>query len=371
MSLRDKLQQEALIEACRFRRSGLNLSVGFGKTKIGLMYLERAGGNTLIVVPKLDIIKSWKDDAVKFGLEDVVDRCTFTTYLSLHKYSPKDYQNLILEEAHNTKYSHERFLSEFEGNILGLTGTPPVWKNSEKGQMMVKYYPIRYTYSTDEAVEDNILNDYSIYVHFIPLSTTKDLKIEYTKGGKRSHFYTSEKDQYDYASRQIDTAITDKQKMYANINRINKLKQFNSKEHYTLALTEQINQEEKVIIFCNTIEQAEKMCTYAHHSKLKESPLEDFKQGHITRLSCVEQLSEGINIPNLKHAVLMHTYSGSSPKAKQKFGRLMRLPTDQTATIHILCYENTVDERWVYDNLKNFNKEKIKLIKDGKVTEFE
>lgn len=370
MSLRDKLQQEALVEACRFRRSGLNLSVGFGKTKIGLMYLERAGGNTLIVVPKLDIIKSWKDDAVKFDLEDVVNRCTFTTYLSLHKYNPKDYQNLVLEEAHNTKSSHEGFLSQFEGNILGLTGTPPTWKNSEKGQMMVKYYPIRYTYSTDEAVEDEILNDYNIFVHYIKLSTDKNLKIEYNKGGKKSHFYTSEREQYNYATRQIESAVTDKQKMFTNINRINKLKQFTSKEHYASILEKKISQEDKVLIFCNTIEQAEKMCVFSHHSKVKESPLESFKQGEINRLSCVEQLSEGINIPQLKHAIVLHTYSGSSPKAKQKFGRLMRLPTDQTANIHILCYEDTVDEKWVEENLKNFNKEKIKLIKNGKVTEF-
>lgn len=48
----------------------------------------------------------------------------------------------------------------------------------------------------------------------------------------------------------------------------------------------------------------------------------------------------------------------------------MRLPTTETANIHILCYEDTVDEKWVEENLKNFNKEKIKLIKNGKVTEF-
>jgi len=176
-NLRDKLQQEALTEACRFRRSGLNLSVGFGKTKVGLMYLQKAGGNTLIVVPKLDIIKSWEDDAVKFGYEEVIEKCTFTTYLSLHKYNPKDYRNVILEEAHNTKASHDPFLREFNGNILGLTGTPPVWKNSEKGEMMTKYYPIRYTYTTDEAVDQDILNDYNIHVHYIPLSQINVIEV--------------------------------------------------------------------------------------------------------------------------------------------------------------------------------------------------
>lgn len=354
---RDELQQEALTEACKYRRSGLNLSVGFGKTKIGLMYLERAGGKTLIVVPKLDIIKSWQDDAIKFGYEEVMNNCTFTTYLSLLKQNPDDYQNVILEEAHNCKGNHEPFLSQFKGNILGLTGTPPKWANSEKGKMMIKYYPIRYNYSIDDAVDNSILNDYKIEVHYLPLSTKKNIKVV-TRAGKE--YSVSERDQYNYATKRVDEAVSDRDKMFAHINRINKLKQFKSKEDYVSKLNKTIPEDEKVLIFCNTIEQAENLCEYSHHSKKKESPLEDFKMGNIKRLSCVEQLSEGINIPNLKHAIILHTYSNSSPKSRQKLGRLMRLSVDQTATVHILCYKDTVDVKWVNEILENFNQEKIK-----------
>ena len=354
---RDELQEEALIAACKYKRSGLNLSVGFGKTKIGLMYLEKAGGNTLIVVPKLDIIKSWQDDAVKFGYEELINRCTFTTYLSLLKHNPDNYQNLILEEAHNCKGNHEMFLIKFKGNILGLTGTPPKWANTEKGRIMANYYPIRYTYTIDDAVDNLILNDYKIEVHFIPLSTKKNIKMV-SRAGKT--YFQSELDQYNYASKRIDEAVSDRDKMFAHINRINKLKQFKSKEDYVLKLNQTIPTDEKVLIFCNTIEQAENLCDYSHHSKKKESPLEDFKTGKIKRLTCVEQLSEGINIPNLKHAIILHTYSNSSPKAKQKLGRTMRLTVNELATVHILCYKDTIDVKWVNEILENFNSDKIK-----------
>jgi superfamily II DNA or RNA helicase len=80
------------------------------------------------------------------------------------------------------------------------------------------------------------------------------------------------------------------------------------------------------------------------------------------RLSCVEQLSEGVNIPNLKNAIILHSYSGGSPKFVQRFGRLLRLSPDQTSTIHILCYKNTVDEKWMQDNLKSFDQNKITYI---------
>ena len=44
--------------------------------------------------------------------------------------------------------------------IIGLTGTPPKFSNSEKGIMVNRYCPIVYKYITDSAVEDKILNDY-------------------------------------------------------------------------------------------------------------------------------------------------------------------------------------------------------------------
>ena len=43
-------------------------------------------------------------------------------------------------------------------------------------------------------------------------------------------------------------------------------------------------------------------------------------------------------------------------------GRLLRLNPDKTATCHILCYKNTVDEQWVENSLKNFDSNKIKYV---------
>jgi superfamily II DNA or RNA helicase len=218
----------------------------------------------------------------------------------------------------------------------------------------MEYYPIKYVFKTDKAVENEILNDYHIFVHYLDLNKNKTMQ---TKQG----WMTSERAQYDWITREIDGAIGNSL-MFKTIQRINFLKQFDTKEHYAKNLLEQLDQKEKIIIFANTIDQAERLCKHSHHSKNKNSPLEAFKTGEITRLSCVEQLSEGVNIPNLKNAIILHSYSGGSPKAQQKFGRMLRLPTDQTATVHILCYRNTVDEKWVSDNLKNYDQNKITYI---------
>ena len=356
MITRDLVQHQALKEAMQFKRSGLQLATGAGKTKVGLDYISVLPDThkVLVVAPKIDIFKSWIDDAKKFEVEELLERITFSTYLSITKHDPEEYDIVILDEAHSLKATALPFLIKYRGRILGLTGTPPKYLTSEKGQLMMEYYPIKYVFKTDKAVENEILNDYHIFVHYLDLNRNKTMQ---TKQG----WMTSERAQYDWITREIDGAIGNSL-MFKTIQRINFLKQFNTKEHYAKNLLEQLDQREKIIIFANTIDQAERLCKHSHHSKNKNSPLEAFKTGQITRLSCVEQLSEGVNIPNLKNAIILHSYSGSSPKAQQKFGRMLRLPTDQTATVHILCYRNTVDEKWVSDNLKNYDQNKITYI---------
>ena len=54
----------------------------------------------------------------------------------------------------------------------------------------------------------------------------------------------------------------------------------------------------------------------------------------------------------------MHAY-GNERKTAQRIGRLLRLSPDQKATCHILCYENTIDEKWVEQALKTFDKSNI------------
>ena len=68
------------------------------------------------------------------------------------------------------------------------------------------------------------------------------------------------------------------------------------------------------------------------------------------------------SIKDLKHAIILHTFSSTSPKARQKLGRMMRLQTDEVAHIHILCYKDTVDEKWVEDVLKDFDEKKVTYV---------
>jgi superfamily II DNA or RNA helicase len=364
MSKRDQVQNEALEKALKHSRCGLGISMGVGKTLIGLKYIDHLQGHNmgmlrvLVVAPKLSIFDSWKDDAAKFGIN--IDRITFTTYLSLNKLSPKDYEIIVLDECHSLLYSHKEFLDEFEGRILGLTGTPPRFNNSEKGEMVQRFCPIIYKYITDEAVEANILNDYHIVVHLLNLSPHKTIPMEFK--GKR--WKTSEIESYYYWTNRVNESSSAKQKQINSIMRMKTLMNFVTKETYTLKLLSNI--EEKCIVFANTQDQADKLCNYSYHSGNPDSEenLEMFKRGNITQLSCVLQLNEGVNIPNLKEGIIMHAY-GNERKSSQRIGRLLRLNPDDKATVHVLCYAGTIDESWTKSALKDFDQSKITYIKEN------
>jgi superfamily II DNA or RNA helicase len=355
---REEIQKKALQAVSRVKRAGLSISMGVGKTYIGLQYIDEhlINGDVLVVTPKRDIFQSWIDDAKKFNLEHLLDKITFSTYISLNKQDPSNFSIVILDEAHSTKGSHTEFLDNYDGRILGLTGTPPKWLQSEKGLMMQRFYPIAYSYEVDQAVEHSILNDYRIFIHKVELNTANTLE---TKQG----WNTSERKNYEWLYRQIEDAPNDKQMFFKRIMCINALKQYESKEHYVRKCLTHIPPDEKCLIFANTIDQAERLCPNSHHSKKKNNnDLEDFKQGNITRLSAVEQLSEGVTIPGLKHIIIMHSY-GNEKKASQKIGRALRLNPLETSKIHVLMYENTIDEKWVKTALEEFNPDKIKLTK--------
>lgn len=355
---REQIQKEALDAVENVHRCGLGVSMGVGKTFIGLQHMskefDKGARKFLVVAPKLSIFESWKDDAHKFGLEHLLIHIKFSTYLSI-KNQGVDFDCIYLDECHNLLSSHDMHLMFFAGKILGLSGTPPRYKNSEKGEMVQKYCPIVYSYLTDDAIDDHILNDYRITVHLLPLSPYKTFKVSTKNGGG---FMTSEKDHYQYWTTRIDKEFSNAAKQKMRIMRMQGLMQYKTKENEVKNILSSLD--DKCIIFCNTTEQADRLCDRSYHSKNPDSAqnLEDFKSGKAMCLSSVQQLNEGVNIPNLKYGIILHAY-GNERKSSQRIGRLLRLNPEQQSIIHILAYNNTVDVDWVLSALSDLDQEKI------------
>ena len=352
---RDKVQAEALKSTIGINRCGLGLATGVGKTLVALNHLESNYSpmlEILVVAPKLSIFDSWRAEATKFDKEALLTKATFTTYLSLNKQNPKDFDIIYLDECHSLLDSHREFLNKYNGKILGLTGTPPKYHNSEKGKLIDQFCPIVYEFVTDSAVDNNILNDYQILVHKLELSTKNNYLVEM----KNKSFRTSEQKNYGYWCNRIDARQGSMQML--RVMRMKAMMEYPSKEKYARLLFNSIK--DKCIMFANTQDQADRLCDYSYHSKNSDSEknLEMFKEGTIDKLSSVMQLNEGVNIPELRQGIIMHAY-GNERKAQQRIGRLLRLNPDEKAIIHILCYVNTVDEKWVKSALETLDQSKI------------
>lgn len=354
--LRTKIQTEALDKVRGLKRAGIAASMGIGKTFMGIRHMaENYNDNCmfLVVAPKKTILAEWVNEAKKHGYEHLLPHIKFTTYLSLHK-QPKDFDVVYLDECHSLLFPHAKWLNQYNGTILGLTGTPPRFARSEKGQMVNAFCPIVFEYETDDAVNDKILNDYRITVHLLSLNTEKNMLMQ--KGS--NSWYTSEMNSYLYWTKRLEDSTTKKEEQIMSVMRMKQLMSFPSKELLALKLMNQIS--DKCIVFANTQEQADRLCEYTYHSGNPDSEINliKFKSGEIMKLAGVLQLNEGVNIPNLKECIILHAY-GNERKSSQRIGRMLRLNPDEVASIHILCYKNTVDERWVKSALEDYDPSKI------------
>lgn len=357
LTQREKIQDEALKKALQYNRCSLGISMGVGKTLIGLKYMEAKYSvllKVLVVAPKVSIFQSWKEDAIKFDLEYLIDHITFTTYLSLHKQNT-DYDIVIADECHSLLFSHEVFLANYDGKILGLTGTPPKRQGTEKAIMVSRYCPVVYTFGVDQATSSNILNDYRIIIHYLELDKNKTISKKRRDGRE---YYTSEISEYNYWTNRLENAFTAKERQICSIMRMRALMEAPTKVTYAKQLMNQI--EDKCIVFANTQEQADKIYQYSYHSgnKSSEDNLEMFKKGQINALSCVMQLNEGVTIPGLKAGIIMHAY-GNERKSNQRLGRLLRLNPNDIAYAHILCFKDTVDRAWVTNAISDLDEDKI------------
>lgn len=363
MKNREQIQEEALLSVLDRKRATLAISMGVGKTRIALKHYQKLKENlkediqALVVTPGPSDFISWKEEMKKaeFGYEGKVD---FVTYKSLNKFNPSKYSVVYLDEVHNIKYKHDEFLSKFQGIILGLTGTPPKYAHGEKGTMISKYCPVAYRFSTDDGVNNLIINDYKIYVHYLELSDVPNITKKKKNGGS---WKTSERKDYEYLLSRRMKAKT----LHSNIMLMQSMMNYPSKIAYTKKLIKEFDRREnRYIIFANNTKQADMLCEHSYHSKntASEQNLDLFNNGEINKISCVNQLSQGKNIKNLEHGIIMHSYSNEKQSA-QRIGRLLRLQTDKIATCHILCYEGTVDETWVKNALSNFDSNKIEYIR--------
>ena len=373
-----------LLNECTAKEVVLELSTGVGKSKLALEYINKhSSKNILIVIPRLVLINNWKDEIKKWGFEELLDKITFSTYVSLHKHADKVWDFICYDEAHHLsdrcKETDVLIKSKFR---LFLSAT---LKTELKWWIVHKYPKVKFiTVSLKEAIDNNVLPDPKVILIPLTLDNYNSTEILIKKNKNTSlikecfykerwkymklyncHIKCTPQQYYTEISQEIE--YWKKQSMFKKSFEFKWLKCCNdrlkwlSNQKNTIITTilKQLK-DYKVLTFCNSIEQTELLGKYCINSKNKSSlkHLEMFNEGKVKHITSVSMLDEGTNLNSCRIG-LFAMINSSDLLIKQRQGRILR---HKEPVIIIPYYKNTREEEIVSKMLENYNPELVKTI---------
>jgi superfamily II DNA or RNA helicase len=362
---------------------------GSGKTRIALESIKEIRRRTLIVVPTIALMNQWKDELSTIGVkkEDIglyygivknKQKVTIAVINSVYeeKNLGKEFSFLVLDEVHRlgaNEFSKLLLNNKFE-YALGLTAT--LERTDGKHDVIKQCVgDVIYEYRTDNAVRDNLLNEFDIVNYGLDLPQKEkeylarldsDIKVGMGK--------------FDNDMNKVVMAISKGNRVAGRtLSLISKRKQFFNNSLPKIEKAVQLvvdNVDKKIIVFGEYIEsidvlhdklKAKGISSYVYYSGNKDSKfklnakdkrelLDNFRSDKSGVLLTVKALDEGLNVVDLEVGIVLG-YNKTSRQAIQRMGRILRKKEGKRPMMYILYYRNTSD----LFNAKNFS-EKFKDI---------
>jgi superfamily II DNA or RNA helicase len=362
MELRNQIQAQATQKICLNNFRGIiNVAPRVGKSKIvcDAINVLTIPQSILITVPYNSIMESWQTELKKWNVElpiTIINQRSISKEEDLNKYNI-----IICDEIHTLSASQMQALQEFDGPILGVSGS--ISKETEKTLRNELGLKTIFKYTLEEAITDGIIANYEI--NLVPL--TLDNKDKYIDAGsKTAPFKTTEYLNYQYLTEQFNKF----KRMAWNNSKMEAVKmQYASKRADLIyksktkieAVSKIIAKFDRCLVFTARTEIADQLAS-GYHSKSSPEILDNFMTGTINKLSVCEMTNMGITFPNLKIGIF-HQMKSSEESAIQKVMRMCNMEDDSIAQIYITYYANTVDEEWVKKALIGLDPNKIKIVK--------
>lgn len=373
-----------LLNDCTAKEIVLELSTGYGKTRMALEYINKhSSKNILIVIPRLVLINNWKDEINKWGYTHLLDKITFSTYVSLNKHADKEWDFICYDEAHHLSERCQLIDNLISAKFrLFLSAT---LKANFKWWLVKNYPNIKFiTVSLKEAIDNEVLPDPKVYLIPLTLNNYNSTEVLIKKNKKSTLtidcFYKDRwkymklyncnikctpQQYYDEISKDIE--YWKKQSMFKKAFEFKWLKccndrlkwLSNQKNDIVITILKHLK-DYRVLTFCNSIEQTELLGKYCINSKNKNSinHLNMFNEGKVKHITSVSMLDEGTNLNSCKVG-LFAMINSSDLLIKQRQGRILR---HKEPVIIIPYYKNTREEEIVVKMLENYNKDLIKII---------
>ncbi len=371
--VREKVQGEAVQAVINNNGGMVAMATGSGKSRVAVelarCYVKshtNSYGALLVPTEKLRD-ENWKEEFEKWESKDVWKRIERLCYASASKIKGYDFPLAILDEGHNiTELSSEFFLNNNVERTVLLTATPPtdMVKRQILSDLDIK---LVYELTLDQAVRLGFVAPYKITVITVPLdNVTKNIK----GGNKANPFMTTEAATYAYCNKRVQQCYDGDQtsqgmaKMkFAILGRMQFIYKIPSKTAVIKFLLDKvIPKEDRTIIFCGNIEQAQEVCPTWYHSKSTDVAYKAFKNESINRLSCVKAVNEGHNFPGIDSGIIGQLNSKEKDLV-QRIGRLIRFRPGHEAHLYIVVSEGTQDEKWLETATENLDQSKIEYVR--------
>lgn len=369
----------------------IELPTGYGKTKQALDIVKKhikLGEKILIVIPRIVLINSWKEEIKKWKLEKYLSYVTFTTYVSLPKHADK-WELIIFDECHHLSERCRESLTSFTINrSILLSATVKLSIKDELREVFDNLYC--YKISMREAIDNEVLPDPTIYL--LPLTLNNSIQTETIVKNPKGHTpaittdwnnrwsYIKQKDrkvlikctERQYYS-DLDSQIEWFKNKYMRSNNDifrnkwlrlagERLKWLSNSKNRTVYNILKKLDKERTLTFCNSIEQTELLGSYCINSKNKNSlsVLDKFNSGKINHITACNMLNEGMNLVNCRIGIYANLNS-SETIVKQRLGRLLR---HKSPIVIIPYFVDTREEELVNKMIEDYNEDLIKIITD-------
>lgn len=369
--IREKVQNEAIQAVISNNGGMVAMATGSGKSRVAVelakYYCTPDIDSVALLVPTEKLRdENWLEEYKKWKAEHLWMDTSRFCYASASKVNNKDFELAILDEGHNiTELSSEFFINNNVKRTVLLTATPP--DDKVKRQILSDLgIDLVYELTLDQAVRLGFVAPYKITVITVPLdATTKNIP----GGTKAKPFMTTEAACYTYWNKRVQGAMSDetsqgKAKLkFAILGRMQFIYKIPSKTAVIKFLLDKvIPEDDRTIIFCGNIEQAEKVCPTFYHSKSGNQFYDAFKAEKINRLSCVKAVNEGHNFPGVDSGIIGQLNSKEKDLV-QRIGRTIRFRPGHEAHLYIIVSEGTQDEKWLEKAVENLNKSKINYVR--------
>lgn len=371
-----KARQELFQQASDlFTKSGrifLNYGTGAGKSKIALDLIEDVINNSFkqngevtecwdIIVPTRLLVKNWQDEITKWGKEHLLPFLHIYCHKSLHKEELLRKRNIIIDEGQWLTETTLPVVNHILDNkkLIVLTATL-----SKRKRELYKVLGVTdkqtVTYKLDEAVNDNLVADYKIFVVEFPLDNVKK-QIE--AGRKGAKYFITEQASYNLKTKLMKMSFVKGFAKFGIMQRMQFVYNLPSKLEIAQWFEQNMPASMRTIFFCGSIKQADAVGSYRYHSKTSTKDFDAFCEGKINKLAAVKSIAAGQNIPGLDAAVIVQAEEEDLPTI-QKIGRASRKDgrDDKVALIFILCATGTQDNKWVNGAISSFDHNKIHYI---------